>query len=620
MEDISGNELIARSLVANGISYVFTTSSDRLSPLRTCLEKKTNIPVIIARTEGAATLMADGYIRRSGKFAVVLTDDNGRSLSQIYGVANSWADKTPLLSLSICNDDEVDYNKGFNRYRFDQNAVYHEVTIWRKRINSLESIPDTIRKGKFESTRHKRGPVHIDIPFGLLEKTVSFDTTVFSPPSSPITNEMRPIRLAGDKLGIEKAASSMKNAKKPLIICGGGVKVSEAYEEVLRFIEAFKIPVATTMGGFGSIPSDHEYCLGGPAYTTGEAFHVAIKDADIVLALGVSFCGLDGFGLPPLWSDKIKFIHVNIDPLQIGLNVSPEISILGDVKTVLNQLTEQLRSEGFCGKPAWRSWAKYLSNLKEGRYKRLNKIINKKWPVIQQGKVIQELGKVIKRDDLVLVLDGGNTPVFFATYAPSLGPRQSFYPFGMAAIGCGIPYAIGVQLASPEKRVMLISGDGSFLYHIQELETMCRLNLPIMIIISNDSAWNMIRAMQYFMFAGNFVGTMLPDIDYSKIARGFGLPATRVDKVEDILPAYEKGVNEGRAALIDIITDKNNFPDCLASFSLIEFDGLLKLLNPIKVLKSSLLIMKLGWSKLFFNLTYIRKALLRVNIMAKWRS
>ncbi|MDR4507899.1 MAG: thiamine pyrophosphate-binding protein [Candidatus Brocadiaceae bacterium] len=620
MEDISGNELIARSLVANGISYVFTTSSDRLGPLMTYLETKTTVKVIIARSEGAATLMADGYIRRSGKSAVIVTDDNGRSLEQIYGVANAWADKTPLLSLSICNDDEVDYNKGFNRYRYDQNGVYQEITIWRKRVNSIESIPDSIKKGIVESTRQKRGPVHIDIPFGLLEKTASFDVAVFSTPASIKKNEMRPARLAGDERCIEKAASSIKNAKKPFIFCGGGVKVSEAYDEVIRFIEEFKIPAATTMGGFGSIPLDHEYCLGGPAYTSGEAFHVAIHDADVVIALGVSFCGLDGFGLPPLWSEKIKFIHVDIDPLQIGLNVSPEISILGDVKTVLDQLTEQLRSDGFTSKPAWRSWVKYLSLLKEGRYKRLNKFTNKKWPMIQQGKVIEELGKVIKRDDLVLVMDGGNTPVFFAMHAPSLGPRQSFYPFGMAAIGCGIPYAIGVQLASPGKRVMLITGDGSFLYHVQELETICRLNLPIMIIISNDSAWNMIRAMQYFMFGGNFVGTTLPDIDYAKIGRGFGLHATRVGKASDILPAYEKGVNTGRAALIDIITDKNNFPDCLASFSLIEFDGLLKLLNPIKLLKSSLLIINLGWSKLFFNLTYIRKALLRINIRAKWRS
>ncbi len=620
MESVSGNELIAKSLVTNGISYVFTASSDRLTPLISCLKSKTGINVIIARNEGAATVMADGYIRRSGRFSAILTDDNGRSLSQIYGVANAWADKIPLISLSICNDDEADYNKGFNRYKFDQNGVFHEITIWRSRVNSIESLSDTLKKGVYESTRHKRGPIHIDIPFGLLDKTIAIDNTLFSESDFATKSKIRSVRLAGDELEIDKAVSSIKSAKKPLIFCGGGVIASEAHDDVICFMEEFKIPAATTMAGFGTIPIDHNYSLGGPAYTTGEAFHVAINDADLVIALGVSFCGVDGFGLPPLWSDKIKFIHVDIDPLQIGLNVSPEISIIGDVKTVINQLSAKLRGEGFISKPAWRSWAKYLSNLKKGRYKRLNKAINKDWPIIHQGKAMQELGKVIKRDDLLLVMDGGNTPVFVAMYTPPMGPRQSFYPFGMAAIGCGIPYAIGVQLASPGRRVILITGDGSFLYHVQELETIRRLNLPISIIIFNDSAWNMIRAMQYSMFAGNIVGTSLPDIDYSKIAKGFGLHATRVTKVEDILPAYENSIHSSGAALIDIITDKDNFPDCLLSFSLVEFDGLMRLLNPVKLIKSSFLILGLGRDRTFLLLSYIKKALFRINIIAKLRS
>jgi len=404
-------------------------------------------------------------------------------------------------------------------------------------------------------------------------------------------------------------------AKGALVFCGGGVKVSEACPDLMKFVETYKIPVATSMAGIGSVPISHPLCLGGPSYISGEVFHVAIKEADVVLALGAAFSGLDGFGLPPLWSGDIKFIHVDIDPLQLGLNVQPEVSVQADVKTFMNQLVAELNKNQFKSAPKWDSWVSRLQGLKTGRAKRLDKDAESKGKIMHQAKLAKELGKLKSRitEDPILVMDGGNTVLYMAMYAPDLDPWQVFFPYGMAALGGGIPYAIGAALASPGTPVFLITGDGSFMYNVQELETIRRLNLPITIVINNDHAWNMIRALQNSFYARNFVGTDLDGVEYVPIARGFGIRAENVNRAEDLFPVYERMRREGGPGLIECITDKTNTPDSLLSFALVEFDGALKYINPLRFLQSVLLMSKMGLWRNIYQMTYIIKALLRIN-------
>jgi acetolactate synthase-1/2/3 large subunit len=500
---------------------------------------------------------------------------------------------------------------------YDQRAAFQTVTRWNTRLMSLEKAPAQILKALQESCNHKMGPVHVDIPFKLLNQFVSADSVMILPEIHQ--RPIEPVRLRGEAASVEQAAKLLMNARRPLVFCGGGVKVSEACPELMNLVETYKIPVATSMAGIGSVPISHHLCLGGPSYTSGEVFHVAIKDADVVLALGAAFSGLDGFGLPPVWSGSIKFIHVDIDPLQLGLNVQPAVSIQADVKTFLGQLTAELMKNNFYGNQKWNSWGKMLQNLKRDRAARLDKDAESKGKLMHQGKFAKEIGKLksLMNDDPIMVMDGGNTVLYLAMYAPDVDPWQVFYPFGMAALGGGIPYAIGIALAAPDTQVFLITGDGSFMYNLQELETMKRLNLPITIFINNDSAWNMIRSMQNSFFAQNFVGTDLDGIEYVPIARGFGLNAEKVTVAEDILPAYERTRRKKGPAMIECITDKINTPDSLLSFALVEFEGALKYLNPLRFLHSVFLMRKMGLWRNIYQLTYIIKALLRINPRAR---
>ncbi len=619
MKEITGEQVLAKSLAAQGLGRLFTVPAGRVASLVEAIEREEVIDVVRANNETAAGAMADGYTRRSRKCSVVITEDRGAALCQVSAVTNAWADKIPLLSISLCADDPPDFNKGVERERFDQNGVFGPVTHWRQRIEKVEEIPRLLGEAMNRCSGDKMGPVHLEIPAGLLKQTADADKLSFPEAGSVQQKPIEPPRIAGEQAAVRRAAELIEGAKRPLLFFGGGVNASGAHAQALAFMERWRIPAATTMSGVGTVPLEHELCLGGPSYTAGETFHVAIQEADVVIAVGVAFGGLEGFGKPPLWSGKIKFIQIDMSPYQMGLNVPAEEYILGDARTVLGQVDAELSGRGFTDKPEWEPWRERLTALKRGRIKRLAWDARHQDGAIHQGRLAMELGTLAEREDPLVVIDGGNTPLYAGMYAPLTKPYQIFFPFGMAALGAGIAYAIGVKLASPDKRVILVTGDGSFMYNLQELETIRRMNLPIVIIVNNDSAWNMIRAMQQSLFARRYVGTDLPDLDYARMAAGFGFWSRRVTRVEDILPAYDEAVASGKPALLDCVTDKRNLPDCLLSFTLVEFEGSLKDLDPKKLMKSLWMMRDQGVHRSVYMMTYIAKALLRINPLAGGR-
>jgi acetolactate synthase-1/2/3 large subunit len=609
----SGKKILAESIKALGIGRVFTVRAPGLDELVEVLEQESGAQVFFAHDEVAATLMADGFVRRSRKSAAVLTGSWGRALAQVAGVTNAWADRVPLLSISLCSDDGPDNNKGWNRADFDQGAVFAPVVRWRGRISLPEQIPKALAKAVIASRAGRMGPAHLDICPGALQGSADEKVLACLPPVADPDAVIEPARIPAESKAVSRAAALIKNAKKPLIFAGGGVKSSAASAVLEAFAQALGIPVATSMSGIGAISSDSPFCIGAPSYTAGETFHAAIREADVVLAVGAAFSGLEGFGLPPIWSADISFIHVDNDPLVFGVNVSPQVSVLGDVRTVLTQIHQALAKSGFDAPAAWKPWHEYLMRLKGGRKKRLADFALKNWAKPHQGRLALDLARFMVEQDAIMVIDGGNTPLYAASYAPGLAPDQAFFPFGMAALGGGVPYSVGVALAAKGRRVMLVTGDGSFLYAVQELETIRRLDLPVTIFVNNDSAWNMIKAMQDSFFECRYVGTCIPETDYAKIAKGFGIPAMRVTKAAQMDKALEFAAGHSGPVLVDCVTDCKNLPDSLLSFTLVEFEGSLTQLDPKKVLKSLWMNRSMGLARSRHMADYVRKAILGIN-------
>jgi acetolactate synthase I/II/III large subunit len=605
MDDkLTGAQATLRAMLAHGLDHVFTVDSPPLRPLTEAMDAAAgdDLSLIRARDEIAAAAMADAFSYRSRRVSAVITGPGGRALAQVSAVTNAWADKVPVLSMSVCEDAAPDPNKGVERRRFDQTGVFREVTRWRARAESAAEIPALIARALAECQRAKTGPVHLDIPARLLHEAAPEGPG----PDGEVTAGavIRPLRMPGDPEAIKRAAALLMGSQHPLVFMGAGVMRSDAEDEVAAFLSRTGIPATHSMAGMGSIDSEHECFIGGPSYAAGEAFHQAIRKADCVLAIGTAMGGLEGFGQPPLWSGKIKFIHVDLDPLQLGLNVSPEVAIQGDVKTVIGQLVREM---GDRPAPAeWRPWRESLVAARRARTERLLAEAYADWPMIHQGRLAHALGKKVAEDELLMVIDGGNTALYSAMYAPRIRPRQCFFPFGMAALGAGVPGAVGMQLAEPSRRVMLCTGDGSMLYNIQELETIADRELPIIIVVNNDSAWNMIRCAQTSMYAGNYVGTDLPDIDYAGIAAGFGFHAERVTRADEIVPAYERARASGKPAMLDVITDKTNYPDALISFALVEFGGVQ--MDPGNLIAGLWKSRTDGWTRAKNKIAYIRKS------------
>ncbi len=374
---------------------------------------------------------------------------------------------------------------------------------------------------------------------------------------------------------IQKAVTLLLSARRPFIFAGGGVIQSGAAELVNNLAKKAGIPLLSSMGALDLVAPDNPMRMGPSSYLSGEAFHHAIKNADVVLAIGVCFSGLDGFGLPPLWSDRIRFIQINIDPQYIALNPPADIAIVADARQAIIQIMERL--DTVSEHPDWSNWLAGLQRRSRRHEQRLIKEAraHKNTPGrLHPAAALLAVREHVEKADLIAVVDGGNTPLWAGMTMKLPGPGRVFFPTGMATLGVGIPMALGFKAAAPEKPVVLFSGDGSLLYNIQELELMQKYGLPLTIIVNNDSAWNMIRSGEVML--NKTVSTDLPPQDYTAVARAFGMEVVRIRTTADITPALmDRALRPDQPLLIDIPTDKDVFPDALVSFIRVEMMGVL---------------------------------------------
>ncbi|MHA2129262.1 MAG: thiamine pyrophosphate-binding protein, partial [Promethearchaeota archaeon] len=344
----------------------------------------------------------------------------------------------------------------------------------------------------------------------------------------------------------------LKDAEKPLIVAGGGIIASEASDEIKILSETYMIPTSTTINGIGSIGRDKGTFL--DSYLINNAYRTAASEADVVLSFGCKWDYSIFYGAPPMWNQNQKIIQIDIDINEIGKNRPIEVGIIGDCKAVIKQLLNMMEKVLPKNKiTEWSEWNTYLQDLCKNQLNANLKILeNKKLPM-KPERLVYELFDFIP-ENAQIVLDGGDIVVFSYKFInlKARPPRSTFFPISMGHLGIGIPYAIGVKLAKPDKLVVCLNGDGSFLFNIQELETAVRLNIPIIIVIANNCAWGMIKSNQKKTFNKRYCDVDLPQIDYSEIARGFGCYGEKVKSPEGIKPALQRAIDSKKPAVIDV--------------------------------------------------------------------
>ncbi len=572
MPKLTGGELLVKCLEVQGVDTFFSISGGQLLSIYDAINDNPKMRLITPHSEWAAASMADGYTRVKGKPAVVMSTVGAGAISAVPGIGTAWADKTPIISISpqVQSWKMDPYHESLQGC--DQEAIFRPITKWNGVIRQWDRIPELVQKAFREALSGRRGPAHLDIPADVLfaRKSVSDSTLkrmLVGPDHTRFTGEIR-----GDPQRIQKAAELLKSAKRPLMIVGGGAKASRAWDGIHAFLDHTRIPATTSMGGMSSMSISHKSYIGGPSYIGGIPFHKAIKEADVVIGIGATFGGLEGFGKPPLWGSDIKFIIIDIDPSMIGMNVLPEIAIIGDATSVLRDLLEAARDVSAEPWPE-SDWMAVLQKEKGKWDKKIAKEADSGAKPIHPGYAVKTL-KESAPDNTLAIVDGGNTALWGATYGMNDNPDSAYFPCGLATLGVGIPLAIGAKVADPDRPVCLLSGDGAFMYNIQELETAHRYGIPLGIVLLNDGCWNMIRMAQTYMFGGRYLGTDIENANYVSAVKSFGGQAETVDDPARLPEALADIGNPDGVKLVDVRIDPHTSPMQLASFAKVEFDGL----------------------------------------------
>jgi len=544
---INGGDVLIKCLLKENIKYMFGIPGGQFLNMYDAIYKwgkEQGIQTVLFRHEAAAAHAADAWARVTNTPGICFGTVGPGALNLMAGVGAAWADNIPVITIVPQVNSEIQDSFTLQG-NLDQMTMFKPITKYQKSLRKLEEIPDAVQKVFREATGGRPQPVLLEIfEDAFLEEAEEDKIEIhdaeryrsFKKPS--INTDL-----------IKDAVQLLMNAEKPLIISGGGVARAEAWDELREFAEYLQIPVFTTIMGIGTLTNKSK-CLMG-ASVSGPALKAA-PETDVILALGCKFSYTMGHGAEPFWKNTQKLIQVDIDPSIIGRAKPITIGIVGDCKQFLVQILEEIKKIERIDKREW------LDTLVETRQKNIDKINKKamrdKTPILPKRLIKDVLENV--DDDAILVVDGGDIAAHIVEqvdFYKDRAPLSTIQAIGMGQLGTAIPYGIGAKLAAPDKQVVAITGDGSFMINVQDLETAVRLNLKNLIyVISNNSAWGMIKSGQKLFMGKRYIDVDLPEFDYARCAEGFGCYGEVVTDPNEIKAAFERAKNSGKPAVLDV--------------------------------------------------------------------
>ncbi len=547
----NGGDLFVKCLLNEGITKMFGIIGGELTRIYDAIERwgrEEGIDTVMVRHEQAGGHMADAWARTTGEIGVCLGTAGPGVSHLIPAVAAASTDSIPMLVIGA-QIARMFEDTGILQGGLDQMGLMKPITKLQISVEHPYEIPFAVQRCMKAAMSGRRGPVYLELRETALVRTAKEElfTKILNP------EKYRPMnRPYGNPNLINNALDILKSAKKPIIIAGGGTIASEASEELIKLSMTYKIPALTTVLGIGAISRNQKTYAG--SYPLSNAYRRAASEADVVLSFGCKWDFTTLYGAPPLWNQDQKIIQVDIDPKEIGKNRSVDVGIIGDAKAVLiqflNYMEEKLPKEKIS---EWNEWNEYLQAARENDKNIIQSLLKSNKIPMKPERFIVEILEFIP-PETQLVIDGGDIALFsygllsnFLRY-----PRSTFTSVGMGHLGVGVCYSIAVKLAKPDKPVVCINGDGSFLFNVQELETAVRLNLPIIIIIGNNCAWGMLKTYQKNNLQRRYCDVDLPPNNYAEIAKAFGCYGEKVDKPEDIKPAIKRAMESKKPAIVDV--------------------------------------------------------------------
>lgn len=543
MARMKAGRAVIEALRAEGVEYTFGVVGTTTNSIVTEMYGRSDIRFVDTRHEEGAAFMAYGYARASGKPTVCITTSGPGSINLLTGIALAYKGRAPVIV--IAGDVPRDYIERDGSQAFDLVGLFKPVTYTARQVNQTERIPELLHDAFRTALSGKRGPVFLGIPRDLLD-----DQTIETDIMAPATYRAVDGRIPGDPQAIQRAATLLAQAQRPLLLAGGGVIDAEAGAEAVALAELLDMALVPSYGHNDAVPNSHRLYIGAPGRRGSGEVAEALHHADVILALGTRLSQSTTYWNDSVINPRTRIVQVDIDLQEIGRNYPVAVGIAGDAKAVAQQLLQALRQEFPKGRPnpAWRA---EIETLAARRHTRLQAELTLTGDPMMPQRVYPELRKALPRDCMVTI-DAGVAPGLSYDRLHFDVPRTLFNYAGHGGLGMGYSVGLGTKLGRPDRPAVSIQGDGGFLYTSQEINTAVRWGIPLVSIVLNNRCHGAEKYQQQRFYDGRYIGVDLVNPRFDRLAEVYGARGFYVTRPEEIADAVATALAAGGPAVIEI--------------------------------------------------------------------
>ena len=526
----SGSKILIEALERNGVKQIFGYPGGTIMPVYDALVGS-GLKHYLCRHEQGAALAADAYGRVTRKAGVCIATSGPGATNLVTGIANAFMDSVPMVVITGQVPSALQGTDAFQEV--DIFGITLPIVKHSYIVRSVNEIPHIVNEAFQLAQNGRPGPVLIDLPKDI---SAGMGDVVYTPPQAwPATD-------LPDEDAMQAAAEMLSHARRPLVIAGGGIAISDSVEVFRQFIDRTGLPVTTTLKGLGVMPADDPQYVGMLGMHGNGAANHAVQNCDLLMVVGARFDDR-ATGHLAQFAQSARIIHVDIDAAEISKLRKADVAIVSELAPAL----EGIRPENTAN-PGWRAQCAGWTKEFAWRYDAPGK-------GIYAPKLLRDLSRA-QPEGLTITCDVGQHQMWVAQHCTFNDPLEHISSGGLGTMGYGLPAAIGAKVAKPDATVVCVSGDGSIMMNIQELATLNRYGIDVKILLLDNSALGLVRQWQEIFFEGNYSEVHLADNpDFAAVARAFGIQARSIKEPEEVSDALEWLLNTESAAMLHVSID-----------------------------------------------------------------
>jgi len=535
---LNGSQILIECLKEQGVDTVFGFPGGAVLNIYDALYKaKDDIRHILTSHEQGASHAADGYARATGKVGVCIATSGPGATNLVTGIATAYMDSVPMVAITGQVATSLLGKDSFQEV--DITGITMPITKHNYIVKDVNKLADIVREAFKIAKQGRPGPVLIDICKDVTAAVTDYEK------KQPKELEEEPIGVSGEE--IDKAAEAINNAKSPIILVGGGVTIAAANDEVVKLSDKAKIPVSTTLMGLGAFPGDHELFTGMVGMHGTKTSNSAVSECDLFIAIGARFSDRVISNVKKFAPDA-KIMHIDIDPAEIGKNITVHYPLGGNIKKILKHIIAKIE------KKKTTEWSEKIKNWKA------------EYPLKYQNDGVLRPHYILERlyeltgGEAIITTEVGQNQIWAAQIYKYNYTRQFISSGGLGTMGYGLGACIGAQIARPDKKVVNVAGDGSFRMNLTELATAVEYKVPIIVVLLNNHVLGMVRQWQELFYDSRFSSTTIDrGTDFVALAQAFGAVGINVTKPEEVDDALKKALaSKDRPVVINFEIDKSD--------------------------------------------------------------